>query len=50
MDSRVFFAALMGLTVLSVLPTTVTADDESVAAADRLGVSLLTTGVRHFRH
>ena len=25
-------------------------DDESVAAADRLGVSLLTTGVRHFRH
>jgi phosphoribosylaminoimidazolecarboxamide formyltransferase/IMP cyclohydrolase len=25
-------------------------DDESVATADRLGVSLLTTGVRHFRH
>ena len=25
-------------------------DQESVAAADRLGVSLLTTGVRHFRH
>ena len=25
-------------------------DDESVAAADRLGISLLTTGVRHFRH
>ena len=25
-------------------------DDESVAAANRLGVSLLTTGVRHFRH
>ncbi len=25
-------------------------DQESVQAADRLGVSLLTTGVRHFRH
>ncbi|MDA0256448.1 MAG: bifunctional phosphoribosylaminoimidazolecarboxamide formyltransferase/IMP cyclohydrolase [Chloroflexi bacterium] len=25
-------------------------DEESVAAANRLGVSLLTTGVRHFRH
>ena len=25
-------------------------DDESVATANRLGVSLLTTGVRHFRH
>ncbi len=25
-------------------------DDESVEAANRLGVSLLTTGVRHFRH
>ena len=25
-------------------------DDESAAAADRLGLSLLTTGVRHFRH
>jgi len=25
-------------------------DDESVAVANRLGVSLLTTGVRHFRH
>ncbi|MEZ4501971.1 MAG: bifunctional phosphoribosylaminoimidazolecarboxamide formyltransferase/IMP cyclohydrolase [Dehalococcoidia bacterium] len=25
-------------------------DDESVDAANRLGVSLLTTGVRHFRH
>ncbi|MSP22662.1 MAG: bifunctional phosphoribosylaminoimidazolecarboxamide formyltransferase/IMP cyclohydrolase [Dehalococcoidia bacterium] len=25
-------------------------DDESVATADRLGVSLLTTGARHFRH
>ena len=25
-------------------------DQESVEAADRLGVSLLTTGVRHFRH
>jgi phosphoribosylaminoimidazolecarboxamide formyltransferase/IMP cyclohydrolase len=25
-------------------------DDESVATADRLGISLLTTGVRHFRH
>lgn len=25
-------------------------DDESVAAADRLGVTLVTTGVRHFRH
>ena len=25
-------------------------DDDSIAAADRLGVSLLTTGVRHFRH
>ena len=25
-------------------------DDESVAAANRLGVSLLTSGVRHFRH
>jgi phosphoribosylaminoimidazolecarboxamide formyltransferase/IMP cyclohydrolase len=25
-------------------------DDESIAAANRLGISLLTTGVRHFRH
>ncbi|MPZ98384.1 MAG: bifunctional phosphoribosylaminoimidazolecarboxamide formyltransferase/IMP cyclohydrolase [Dehalococcoidia bacterium] len=25
-------------------------DDESVAAADRLGVTLVVTGVRHFRH
>ena len=25
-------------------------DDESVATADRLGIALLTTGVRHFRH
>ena len=25
-------------------------DDESVAAANRLGVSLIVTGVRHFRH
>ncbi len=25
-------------------------DEESVAAANRLGLSLLTTGVRHFRH
>ena len=25
-------------------------DDESIAAANRLGVSLLTSGVRHFRH
>lgn len=25
-------------------------DDESVVVADRLGISLLTTGVRHFRH
>ncbi len=25
-------------------------DQESVAAANRLGISLLTTGVRHFRH
>lgn len=25
-------------------------DDEVAAAADRLGVSLLLTGVRHFRH
>jgi phosphoribosylaminoimidazolecarboxamide formyltransferase/IMP cyclohydrolase len=25
-------------------------DDDSVQAADRLGVSLVTTGVRHFRH
>ena len=25
-------------------------DEESVQAADRLGISLLTTGVRHFRH
>ena len=25
-------------------------DDESVAAANRLGVSLVVTGVRHFRH
>jgi phosphoribosylaminoimidazolecarboxamide formyltransferase/IMP cyclohydrolase len=25
-------------------------DEESVAAADRLGVSLVVTGVRHFRH
>ena len=25
-------------------------DDEAVETADRLGVSLLTTGVRHFRH
>jgi phosphoribosylaminoimidazolecarboxamide formyltransferase/IMP cyclohydrolase len=25
-------------------------DDESVATANRLGISLLTTGVRHFRH
>jgi phosphoribosylaminoimidazolecarboxamide formyltransferase/IMP cyclohydrolase len=25
-------------------------DDESVAAANELGVSLVVTGVRHFRH
>jgi phosphoribosylaminoimidazolecarboxamide formyltransferase/IMP cyclohydrolase len=25
-------------------------DEESVAAANRLGVTLITTGVRHFRH
>ena len=25
-------------------------DDESVAAANRLGIALLVTGVRHFRH
>ena len=25
-------------------------DDESVAAANRLGVTLIVTGVRHFRH
>ena len=25
-------------------------DEESVAAANRLGVSLIVTGVRHFRH
>jgi len=25
-------------------------DEDSVEAANRLGVSLLTTGVRHFRH
>jgi phosphoribosylaminoimidazolecarboxamide formyltransferase/IMP cyclohydrolase len=25
-------------------------DDEVVAAADRLGVAMILTGVRHFRH
>ena len=42
-------AAAAGVTAV-VHPGGSIRDDESVAAANRLGLSLLTTGVRHFRH
>ena len=42
-------AAAAGVTAV-VEPGGSVRDDEVIAAADRLGVALVFTGVRHFRH
>jgi len=42
-------AAAAGVTAI-IQPGGSTRDDEAVAAADRLGLAMVFTGERHFRH